>query len=338
MFHPVISDVEGLEMSADEMALFRELRPFGFILFQRNCDNPDQVRTLTDQMKECVGEDDIPILIDQEGGRVARLRPPHWREYPAAGIYSKLYETNPDLAIAAVQVHASLMASDLLKLGINVDCYPDTDLLYEGADKVIGDRSYGAAPAQVSALARAAAEGMISGGVMPVIKHLPGHGRADVDSHMTLPVVDASIEDLRKTDFIPFKSLNDLPCAMTAHVVFEAIDNENCATVSSKIINEIIREEIGFKGILFSDDLSMKALKGSPAENAVAALVAGCDLALHCNGSLDDRRAVLEATKDRLLDASNRLSEIFKQRRTPRQIDDVKLYEWLMEVVKGNGK
>ena len=335
MRHPVITDVEGLEISADEKALFNEFRPYGFILFQRNCDNPDQVRALTDQMREIVGDNDTPILIDQEGGRVARLRPPHWKEYPAAGTYAKLYNTNPDLAVAAVQVHARLMASDLINIGVNVDCYPDADLLYEGADKVIGDRSYGSTSAQVSTLARAAAEGMIAGGVLPVVKHLPGHGRADVDSHLSLPVVDTCKDLLRETDFVPFKRLNDLPCAMTAHVVFSDIDNQNCATVSAKVINDVIRDEIGFNGILFSDDLSMKALKGTPAENAVDALEAGCDLALHCNGTLEERRSVLEATIDKKANPDDDRWDNFKKKRPPSDIDFDELYGWLMEVVKG---
>tara|TARA_R110002096_G_scaffold428927_1_gene641196 strand:- start:23750 stop:24763 length:1014 start_codon:yes stop_codon:yes gene_type:complete len=335
MYHPVISDVQGYELSVDERALFKEFRPYGFILFQRNCQNPEQLKALTDEMREIVGHDDAPILIDQEGGRVARLRPPHWPVYPAAGVYSKLYETNPDLATAAVQVHASLMADNLSGVGVSVDCYPVADLLYRGADKVIGDRAYGDHPNKVSILARAAAEGMLAGGIIPVMKHLPGHGRADVDSHKKLPVVDASLDDLKKTDFIPFAALNDLPCAMTAHVIYTAIDPDNCATVSKKVIRDIIRDEIGFSGVLFSDDLSMKALSGAPEKNALDALSAGCDLALHCNGTLSERRAVLEATADQMLGRENRLNYFFVQKREPREIDHDKLYRWLLDVVKG---
>lgn len=335
MYHPVISDVEGLELSADERALFNEFRPYGFILFQRNCQSPEQLKALTDEMCEIVGHENTPILIDQEGGRVARLRQPHWPDYPAAGVYSKLYETNPDLATAAVQVHASLMADDLSKVGVSVDCYPVADLLYDGADKVIGDRAYGDRPSKVSILARAAAEGMIAGGIIPVMKHLPGHGRADVDSHKKLPVVDASLDDLKKTDFIPFAALNDLPCAMTAHVIYSAIDPDNCATVSKTVISDIIRDEIGFSGVLFSDDLSMKALSGTSEQNTLDALSAGCDLALHCNGTLTERRAVLAATADQMLGRENRLNYFFAQKREPRDIDHDKLYRWLSDVVKG---
>lgn len=333
MYKPVISDVEGLELRADELALFEEFPPFGFILFKRNCDNPDQVRKLTSQMRDCLGKDDVPILIDQEGGRVARLSPPHWKRYPAAGAYSKLYEINANLAEKAVHVHGNLMAADLIDLGINIDCFPDADLFYEGADKVIGDRSYGEFPDKVSVLARAAAEGMISGGVIPVMKHLPGHGRADVDSHDTLPIVDTKIEELRITDFIPFRRMNDLPCAMTAHVVYSDIDKKKCATISKKVIENIIRKEIGFKGVLFSDDLSMRALSEDPAKNAVDALAAGCDLALHCNGTLEERKAVLKATTIMNANSEKRLGSILKQRKKPARIEREKLYAWLMEVI-----
>ncbi|MEZ5757228.1 MAG: beta-N-acetylhexosaminidase [Emcibacteraceae bacterium] len=335
MFHPVITDVEGLEIRAEERALFKEFRPYGFILFQRNCDNPDQVKKLTDQMKEIIGNPDAPILVDQEGGRVARLKPPHWPAYPAAGVYSKLFDDNPELAATAVQVHARLMAADLVKVGINVDCFPVADIYYEGADKVIGDRAYGDNAEKVSILARAAAEGMIAGGITPVIKHIPGHGRADVDSHKSLPTVDTPLDELKKTDFIPFKKLNDFPCAMTAHVIYSAIDSENCATISRKIIGDIIRGEIAFRGVLFSDDLSMKALNKAPEQNAVDALVAGCDLALHCNGTLEERRAVLKATTDKQLGSENRLDYFFKKKRISSEIDHGQLYGWLSDVVKG---
>lgn len=334
MYHPVISDVQGLKISADERALFNEYRPYGFILFQRNCDTPEQVKALTDEMREIVGHEDVPILIDQEGGRVARLRPPHWPRYPAAGAYSKLYDVNSELAIAAVQVHASLMAADLNRAGVTVDCYPVADLLFDGADKIIDDRAYGAEPNKVSALARAAAEGMIAGGVTPILKHAPGHGRADVDSHLSLPVVDAPLDELRKTDFIPFQRLNDIPCAMTAHVIYSVIDDKQCATISAKVIKDIIRGEIGFEGVLFSDDITMKALEKAPEVNALDALAAGCDLALHCNGSLEERRNVLIATKDLLLGTENRLNPYFAKKRQAREIECDKLYGWLLDVIE----
>lgn len=335
MIHPVITDVEGLKITADEKALFKEYRPFGFILFKRNCHSPEQLKALTDEMRDISQNEDIPILIDQEGGRVARLGPPHWKKYPSAETYSHIYEASPDLATTAVQIHASLMAADLVEAGINVDCYPVADLLFEGADKVIGDRSYGDRPNKVSFLARAASEGMLSNGVSPITKHIPGHGRADVDSHLKLPVVDTPLDILRETDFIPFINLNDMPCAMTAHVIYSEIDAHNCATISPKVIKDIIRGEMGFEGVLISDDISMKALSGTPAENAIDALEAGCDLALHCNGTLEDRRAVLEATKDKMIDENNRLIEILKKKRAPRDINQEMLYDWLLNVIKG---
>ncbi|MBL4603477.1 MAG: beta-N-acetylhexosaminidase [Emcibacteraceae bacterium] len=337
MYHPVITDVEGLDISDEERALFKEFRPFGFILFQRNCQSPEQVKKLTDQMRDCVSNDDIPIMIDQEGGRVTRLRPPHWRKYPSAEFYANLYEINSELAISAVKAHASLMADDLLNVGINIDCYPVADLLYAGADKIIGDRAYGEQPEKVSILARAAAEGMLSGGVTPIMKHIPGHGRADVDTHLELPVVTTPIDVLRDSDFIPFKNLNDLPCAMTAHVIYSQIDKARCATISPTVIKDIIRGEIGFEGVLISDDLSMKALKNSPEQNALDALNAGCDLALHCNGTLKERRAVLEATKGLKLEEENRIFDIFKKTKILQNINSEQLYSWLMDVVEEHG-
>lgn len=336
MYHPVISDVEGLIMSAEEKALFSQYKPFGFILFKRNCDNPDQIKALTKEMRQCVGNDDIAILIDQEGGRVARLQPPYWKKYPAGSAYSKIYDKDPALAKEAVHVHASLMAYDLVKLGINVDCYPVADIFYAGADKIIGDRAFGDNPDKVTELCHAAAEGMLSCGVTPIIKHIPGHGRADQDSHLKLPVVDTSLDLLRNSDFVPFNNLNDLPCAMTAHIIYSDIDPDNCATISNKVIREIIRGEIGFKGVLFSDDLSMKALDKTPAQNAVDALVAGCDLALHCNGTLEERQTVLLATIDYKLSASDRIWHYLKNKRAPKSVEHEKLYNWLIKVIKNN--
>ena len=333
MYYPVISDVEGLKMNAEEKAFFSKHKPFGFILFKRNCDNPEQIKALTQEMRQCVGNDDIAILIDQEGGRVARLTPPHWKKYPAAAAYAKLYENDPALAKAAVQVHASLIANDLFNLGINVDCFPVVDIFYPGADKVIGDRAYGERPKSIAVLGRAGAEAMLSCGIIPIIKHIPGHGRADVDSHLQLPVVDTPLEQLRISDFIPFQKLNDLPCAMTAHVIYSDIDPNRCATISPIVIKEIIRGELNFKGILFSDDISMKALNKPPAQNAVDALKAGCDLALHCNGSFNERQQVILATSDYKL-RGERIWEILKRKRKPKNIDHDKIYTWLMTIIK----
>ena len=333
MVRPVISDVEGFEISAAEKELFQEIRPFGFILFKRNCDTQDQLKCLTDQMRDVTEDDNIPILVDQEGGRVARLGPPSWNKYPSAETYSDIYNDNEELAIEAVKLHAMLIANDLLKAGINVDCYPVLDLLFDGADKVIGDRSFGRTPDKIITLARSGAEAMMSMGVTPIIKHIPGHGRADVDSHLSLPKVTTTINELRRADFMPFKALNDMPCAMTAHVIYSDIDENNCATISKKVITEIIREELGFKGVLFTDDITMKALNKSAAQNAKDSLTAGCDLALHCNGDLSDRRAVLEATDDLMSDEYARLKSFFLSADKTTSIDHVKCYGRLQEII-----
>lgn len=334
MVRPVISDVEGLEVSVEERALFKEYQPFGFILFKRNCDNQEQLKRLTDQMRDIVEDDNVPILVDQEGGRVARLGPPAWSKYPSAQVYSQIYDNNQELAHEAVKLHAMLMADDLLKSGINVDCYPVLDILYDGADKVIGDRSFGRTPEKIIALARSSAEAMISVGVTPIIKHIPGHGRADVDSHLSLPMVKTPINELRQTDFVPFKALNDLPCAMTAHVIYSDIDQKHCATISEKVISEVIRNEIGFRGVLFSDDITMKALNKSATENARESLSAGCDIALHCNGDLDDRLAVLKATNDLNDGEYHRLKAFFLTADKAISIDYKKLHDRLQEILK----
>lgn len=334
MYNPVISNVEGLEISPDEEALFKELKPLGFILFKRNCDNKEQVKSLTDHMKKCLGRDDIPILIDQEGGRVARLQPPVWNKYPSGQIFSGLYDDDQELAISAINAHARLIASDLVELGINVDCYPAIDLLFEGASDVIGDRALGKTTDKVINLGRAASEGLMSGGVVPMIKHIPGHGRASVDSHKELPIVDSKLAELKETDFVPFKALNYIPCAMTAHVIYSDIDAKRCATISKKVIKKIIRGELGFKGVLFSDDLGMKALKGTAAQNALDALKAGCDVALHCNGTFEEKREVLEATKNLQLQQDNWILDIFKKNEDTHELDHDKLYEWLIDITK----
>ncbi|MCC3860531.1 beta-N-acetylhexosaminidase [Pseudemcibacter aquimaris] len=335
MVRPVVSDVAGLEFTTEEWDLFREFKPFGFILFKRNCDNPEQLKRLTDQMRDVTGDENIPILIDQEGGRVARLGPPNWRKYPSAAVYAELYDQNKNDAISAVSIHASLMANDLLECGINVDCYPVLDILFDGADKVIGDRSFGRTTDKIIELSRAGAEAMMEMGVTPIIKHIPGHGRADVDSHLSLPIVDTDIDTLRETDFVPFKALNEMPCAMTAHVIYSDIDPDYCGTISKKIISDVIRDEIGFKGVLCSDDLSMKALNKSAAENAVDALNAGCDIALHCNGTLDERRDTLMATEELNDNEYQRLRTYFVKSENMKSFDANEQYAQLLDLTKG---
>ena len=288
----------GLTLAADERAFFRDARPWGFILFARNIKDPPQVRTLITQLRETVGDANIPVLIDQEGGRVARLKPPQWQARPPAALFGTLHQTNPEAAHEATYLNARLIAHDLSELGINVDCLPVLDVPVPGAHDIIGDRAFATDPATIITLAKAQIEGLMDGGVLPVMKHIPGHGRAGADSHLSLPRVPAPVEDLSASDFVTFRSLDQCPIAMTAHVVYESIDPQRPATTSPKVIRDVIRGEIGFNGLLMSDDLSMKALDGPLSVRAKAALFAGCDLALHCNGDMDEMRDVASDVKE----------------------------------------
>lgn len=287
-----ITGVAGLALTAVERDFLRESEPWGLILFKRNIDTAGQVRRLTEGFREAVGRVDAPILVDQEGGRVQRLGPPHWPSYPAGGAYGRLYEHHPTRAIAAARLGARLIASDLGPLGISVDCLPIADIPVAGANPVIGDRAYGRDVDQVAAIAAALTAGLRDGGLLPVLKHIPGHGRATVDSHVGLPRVDVDRAVLEATDFAAFRRLNHLPLAMTAHVVFTAIDPVAPATISATMVREVIRGSIGFDGALMSDDIGMGALGGSISERTRAAIAAGCDLILHCSGQLDEMQAV----------------------------------------------
>ncbi|WP_020175642.1 beta-N-acetylhexosaminidase [Methyloferula stellata] len=285
----------GLVLSEDERAFLRETEPFGLILFKRNIDTPAQVKALADAFADCLGRDHAAILIDQEGGRVQRLGPPHWRTYPPAFRFGQT-RLPLDRQAKLVRGAARIMAHDLRELGITVDCLPVLDVPVPGSHSVIGDRAYGDTPETVATLGRAAAEGLLDGHVLPVMKHVPGHGRAMADSHMELPIVTVPVEALRQSDFAPFKANADLPAAMTAHVVYEALDPERPATLSPLVVETIIRHEIGFDGLLISDDLSMRALKGSFRDRAEGLFAAGVDIALHCNGDLQEARAVAAGT------------------------------------------
>ena len=304
----------GETLSAAERSFFRDADPLGFLLFQRNCHDPAQVRALVAALRDCVGRDDAPVLIDQEGGRVARLKPPNWRRYPAPAQLAAL-----DEAETAVRLGARLIADDLAALGVTVDCLPVLDLPVPGADGVIGDRAYGNDPALVARLGRAACEGLLAGGVLPVVKHMPGHGRARVDSHKALPIVDADAALLQETDFAPFRALADMPWAMTAHVVFAEIDDRQPATTSAAVIDAIVRGSIGFDGVLVSDDIGMGALAGTIGERVTAALAAGCDLAMHCNGTLDEMREAAEAAALMTAQAMARVARGEKLRREARR-------------------
>ncbi|MDE2465966.1 MAG: beta-N-acetylhexosaminidase [Alphaproteobacteria bacterium] len=309
------------QLTADEIAFFRDVRPFGYILFGRNIESPDQVRALVDQLRLASGDENAVVLIDQEGGRVARLKPPYWRARPPAARFADLYAMHVEAGREAVYLNARLIAQDLLELGINVDCMPVLDVPVSGAHDIIGDRAYGHAPAPVIDLGRRVIEGLLDGGVLPVMKHIPGHGRALSDSHVALPTVTSTHAELSASDFCTFRSLRDCPMAMTAHVVYTAIDAHQPATTSSKVIEEIIRGEIGFDGLLMSDDLSMQALDGPMASRAARALTAGCDVLLHCNGDLNEMRAVAQEAKEFTGPSGRRAAQALAQLRRPRAID-----------------
>jgi beta-N-acetylhexosaminidase len=282
----------GLNLAPDERAFFARTQPLGLILFKRNVDNAAQAIELIRSFRAAVGRADAPVLIDQEGGRVQRLGPPNWPAFPPAAHFGELYARDPAKGVAAARLGGRLIAAELSALGINVDCLPVADLRLPEGHGVIGDRAYGPDPQTVSRLGRAAAEGLLEGGVLPVVKHMPGHGRARADTHHELPVVETPLKELERTDFEAFRLLNDLPIGMTAHVVYAAIDPKRPATVSPSVIDQVIRGRIGFDGLLLTDDLSMSALSGTLGARTSAALAAGCDIALHCNGKLPEMEEV----------------------------------------------
>ncbi len=280
-------------LTKTESQFFRDVRPCGLILFARNCQSPAQVRRLVQDFRDAVGMEDVLILIDQEGGRVCRLTPPHWRLPPAAAEFGRLYDRDFASGIEAARLNGQVIAAELHDLGINVDCLPVLDVRVAGAHDIIGDRAFSSDPNTVAALGSALSDGLLSGGVLPVMKHIPGHGRATVDSHVDLPVVCATSQALNDLDFVPFRSLAATPLAMTAHVVFTSLDDDRPATSSSSVIS-LIRHDLGFDGLLLTDDLSMQALPGTMAERAIASRTAGCDLLLHCNGDPREMEAVAE--------------------------------------------
>ncbi|MDQ2080638.1 beta-N-acetylhexosaminidase [Xanthobacteraceae bacterium Astr-EGSB] len=320
MARAFITGVSGPLLTPDEKAFVREARPWALIVFKRNVADPEQVHRLVNDFRDAVGAK-VPVLVDQEGGRVQRLGPPHWRAYPAGESYGHLYDRDPEAGLAAARLGARLIAHDLAEVGIDVDCLPLADVPAVGASPVISDRAYGNSPAKVAAIAQAIADGLMAGGCLPVLKHLPGHGRAAADSHAELPVVTADPDSLDAVDFAAFKALRALPLGMTAHVVFTAFDPELPATTSPTMIARVIRERIGFAGALMSDDLSMGALSGTIAERTRAALAAGCDLALHCNGDLAEMHEVAEAAPELAGEAGRRADAALRSRRAAQSID-----------------
>ena len=311
----------GLVLSDDERRFFERVDPLGFILFARNVESPAQVAALVAALRACVNRADAPVMIDQEGGKVQRLKPPHWRKAPAGEPFARLAARDPAAAVEALRLNFRLIGRDLAALGIDVDCAPVLDVPVAGAHDVIGDRAYGSEPGLVAELGRAAMAGLLDEGVLPVVKHIPGHGRATVDSHLSLPVVEASRDELEARDFAPFRALADAPWAMTAHVVYRAIDPDRPATTSARVIGEIVRGLIGFDGVLVSDDLSMKALAGGFDGRTRQALDAGCDVVLHCNGDMAEMEAVAVGLRPLTEIAQERVARAASMKRRPQPFD-----------------
>jgi len=291
---PLFLGLSGPELTDAERNFFGSVDPAGFILFKRNVVDRTQLRALTDRLRALSGRTDVPILIDQEGGRVARMQPPEWPAFPKAELFDRLYEIAPITAIEAARHNAHALAAMLSEVGVNVDCLPLLDVRQPGSHDIIGDRALGSEPLRVAAMGRAVIEGLRAGGVVAVVKHVPGHGRAMADSHVELPVVDSDAEAL-ETDLAPFIKLADAPMAMTAHVVYQAWDAERCASLSPIVVRDIIRGRIGFDGLLMSDDLGMHALTGGFDERAAGVLAAGCDIVLHCSGDMAEMESVASA-------------------------------------------
>jgi beta-N-acetylhexosaminidase len=315
-----ITGVSGFTLTANERSFLREAEPWGFILFGRNVRTPGQIKKLTAECREAVGTN-APVLIDQEGGRVQRLGHPHWPHYPSGATYGRIYDRDVAKGLAAAGLGARLIASDLLPLGIDVDCLPIADVPARGANAVIGDRAYGRTPEAVAAIGGAVAAGLLAGGVLPVLKHMPGHGRANADSHERLPVVKTPREELEPRDFAAFQPLSKLPMGMTAHVVFSDIDPLAPATTSATMVQEVIRGFIGFEGLLMSDDIAMGALSGSAGVRTQAAIAAGCDIVLHCNGKLEEMREVAENAPKLAGKALKRANAALAMRAEPEEFD-----------------
>ena len=312
----------GVALDDSERRFMADADPAGFILFKRNCESPEQTQALIGALRATVGRADAPVLVDQEGGRVVRLGPPHWRTPPAPAFLGALAKIDSAAGARAAWLNARLVAADLHALGFTVNCVPLLDLRFPGASKVVGDRSFDSDPQSVLRLGRAVADGLRAGGIVPAVKHLPGHGRATVDSHAVLPQVDAPLEALRARDFVPFRALRDVPAGLTAHVCYTALDPERPGTLSRKVIEDAVRGVIGFDGLLVSDDLSMGALTGSVGERAAAALAAGCDLALHCNGKRDEMEDVAASVPRLAGRAQERFDRMLAVQQAPDAFDE----------------
>ena len=311
----MILGVSGISLTDAEKSFFRYANPLGFILFQRNCVNPQQTKNLIKELRDAVARPNAPVLIDQEGGRVARLKPPHWPEFPPARMIGKMAEQSNDLGLEAAKINAQLIGLELHELGIHVNCAPLADVLFDTTDNAIGDRAYSSNTEIVAECARAAAEGYLSSGVLPIIKHIPGHGRTIVDPHHTQSIVKASKQELHDIDFAPFRALRDMPIAMTCHIIFESYDKLPCSL--SPVMHEIIRKEIGFDGLLISDDLNMKGVYGRIEDLVTSSLKAGSDIALHCNGNMSEMVLVSGACPPMTSAAMDRWDRAFARRGRP---------------------
>jgi beta-N-acetylhexosaminidase len=289
---PVLFGCSGTRLTSLERSVFREADPFGFILFRRNCDSPDQIRYLIQELQQATARDSVTIAIDQEGGRVARLQPPNWPTYPPARSFGLMYERDPEWGVEAIKLYSTIIAHELASLGITINCAPVVDLYDPNGTPALGDRAFSSQPAIVAALARVQAETFLANGVLPVIKHLPGHGRLKTDPHHVLPIIDASRTELELQDFIPFELLKDIPLGMNSHAIFSAFDTKNPASLSPIVNDDIIRGALGFDGLLLSDDLTMKALNGKPGDLALRALEAGNDIVVHCSGDASEMEAI----------------------------------------------
>lgn len=323
----VILGCSGLTLTKDEVAFYRDQNPWGFILFGRNIGDAEQVSDLVSALRGCIGRPNAPVLIDQEGGRVQRIKPPLTQKYPSAAQLGAIFAQDAETGLRAAWAMSRLHAFDLMKHGINVDCLPVLDVPVEGASNVIGDRAYSFNPQEVAALGQAAADGLKAGGMLPVMKHMPGHGRGMVDSHHELPVVDVALDDLKAHDFVPFQALNKELMAMSAHLVFNAIDRDNPATTSKIVIDEIIRGHIGFDGLLMSDDSSMNALKGTLGERAANIVAGGCDIVLHCNGLMSEMLEVVGQVPELSGRALERVKAVEQAFKAPDDTDEQALRE-----------
>ncbi len=334
MSNAIVFDCEGARLSDDERAFFREADPFGFILFARHCETAENIRAHCDELRDCIGRD-VMILIDQEGGRVTRMKPPIFREHVAPGVIGELWRLDPNKALEAAQLNAKLLGRMVSDLGVNVNCIPSLDAPQIDSDPAtLGDRAFARHRDTIASLGRAAVNGSIEGGALPVIKHMPGLGRALCDSHHDLPKVTAKREDLEAEDFPPFKALNEAPLGMTAHVVYDALDAERPATQSPYIINEVIRGEIGFDGLLFTDDLKMQALSGDYDERVATTLAAGCDIALVCNISLAEKQTAMKGVKPLTDAATARSARAFNMLNEPDRSDTREDYAVLEALLK----